>query len=378
MQQPDDKLDFSAISFDDVIGDGAEGIDSLAQDDGLPPVDKEELPKDDDLDSDSAPKGEDDPLDGVDDDPKDDPKDDPADKGEPDDDSDDDLEGGDTLSVANQISEVLGFEPGSEYEDTVEGLTEFVRDMSSNVAESQLQDLFKQHPDIQKHLDYVLSGGDSKQFFQANATASDFESLKISENDIRTQRDVLSQYFETKGHDKEFINDLLEDYEDSGKLFTKSQAAKTQLSNLQKQQREEMVITQQEQHKSQQEEQTKFWDDVANTLEEGKEFGGVKIPDREKANFFKYISTPIDKSGKTQRDADYGEADMDIKLAIDYLMYSGFDLNGIINTKAKTASARSLRDRIVKNESNVKNAKGAQRRKQQSFNSDNLDITALF
>ena len=69
---------------------------------------------------------------------------------------------------------------------------------------------------------------------------------------------------------------------------------------------------------------------------------------------------------------------MEVKLAIDYLLYSGFNLNDIIDTKAKTASARSLRDRIISNQEQVKSAKGAQRRKQATFDPDNLDITALF
>ena len=58
--------------------------------------------------------------------------------------------------------------------------------------------------------------------------------------------------------------------------------------------------------------------------------------------------------GKTQRDLDYAESDMDIKLAMDYLLYSGFDLEGIINTKARTQSARNLRERIISNEESKK------------------------
>ena len=99
-----------------------------------------------------------------------------------------------------------------------------------------------------------------------------------------------------------------------------------------------------------QEEQEEFWDGVADVIESGNEFGGIVIPDVEKANFFDYISAPVDEEGNTQRDLDYANADMDIKLAIDYLMYSGFDLEGIINTKARSQCARNLRDSIQSNE----------------------------
>ena len=64
---------------------------------------------------------------------------------------------------------------------------------------------------------------------------------------------------------------------------------------------------------------------------------------------------------------------MDVKLAIDYLMYKGFDLDTIINTKAKTKSARSLKDRIIKGEQNVKSARRASKRNVK-FNIDDLDL----
>ena len=68
---------------------------------------------------------------------------------------------------------------------------------------------------------------------------------------------------------------------------------------------------------------------------------------------------------------------MDIKLAIDYLMYSGFNLSDIIDTKARTQSVQNLRTRIQSNEANVKSARKTQRT-QTTFDPDELDINALF
>ena len=55
-------------------------------------------------------------------------------------------------------------------------------------------------------------------------------------------------------------------------------------------------------------------------------------------------------------------------------MYKGFKLDDIINKKAKTKSARSLRDKISKNEDMVKNARKAGRRSK-SFDIDDLDLS---
>ena len=65
---------------------------------------------------------------------------------------------------------------------------------------------------------------------------------------------------------------------------------------------------------------------------------------------------------------------MEVKLAIDYLMYKGFNLKNIINTKAKTKATKSLRERISSNEESVKSARKASRRSSASVDLDNLDL----
>jgi hypothetical protein len=363
MTDPNDKLDFNSISFDDVIGDGAPGLDIVEE--TLPQEVEEEEPIDNELDEDARGYGDED--------------DDDDDYHRPEEETyvEDGYEDSDP-PIAHQISDILGYELENEYDDTVEGLTEYVRDISQEVAEEQLNELFEQFPEVQRHLDYVLAGGESDQFFEAHNPQNDFSNLHMSERDTMTQKAVLSQYFQYKGHDQAFIQDMLDDYEDSGKLFDKANLAKESLAQVQQQQREEMFEQQQRLFEQQEAEREQFWDGVANTLEEGREFAGIRIPDRDKSTFFEYISAPIDDSGRTQRDIDYSEADMDIKLAIDYLMFSGFNLEDIISTKAKTESARNLRDRIVSNQERVRNAKGQSRSRQTAFDPDNLDINALF
>ena len=65
---------------------------------------------------------------------------------------------------------------------------------------------------------------------------------------------------------------------------------------------------------------------------------------------------------------------MEKKLAIDYLMFKGFNLDQIINTKARTKNTKSLRDKISKNTENVKSARKSSRRSK-SFDIDDLDLS---
>ena len=71
---------------------------------------------------------------------------------------------------------------------------------------------------------------------------------------------------------------------------------------------------------------------------------------------------------------DHSEAEMDTKLAIDYLMYKGFKLDELINKKARTKNVTSLRNKISKNQESIKSAKKRSKRSKE-FDVDNLDFT---
>lgn len=358
------KLDISSISFDDMIGDGLESTtDPVLDDASLEEAPQEEIEDNEEYDI----VREDDSLE----------VDKELDYEESEDEEDDVIEPAEGFdnNIVSEIANTLGFELNGEYEETVDGLTNFVRDMSQQAAEEQLQGLFEQFPEVQKHLDFVMAGGDSSQFLQTYSPQTDFAAIELGENDTQIQRAVLGQYLQAKGHDMEFINDTLDTFEDNGKLFGKAQVAKNELAKYQEQQRVQLIEQQRQVWEQQQQQQQEFWNGVADKIESGNEFAGIQIPDKQKSRFFEYISQPVGPNGETQRDLDYQQSDMDIKLAIDYLMYSGFKLDDVINKKARTRSAQSLRERIISNEQRVKSARKATRSKK--FDVDDLDMGAL-
>jgi Uri superfamily endonuclease len=222
-----------------------------------------------------------------------------------------------------------------------------------------------------------MAGGDSEKFFQAYNPNLDYSQYEIDKGDIRTQKAFVSEYFKTKGHDEEFIKDMLEDYEDSGKLYDKATIAQKQLANVQREERERLVQEQKQIQAQTAQQQQEFWENVANVIDEGKEFAGIRIPEKEKAKFFDYISAPINKNGATKRDEDYANAELEVKLAVDYLMFKGFKLNDIISTKAKTESARNLKEKLINQQERVKNY-GKVDKKMTKFDPDKLDMKRLF
>ena len=287
---------------------------------------------------------------------------------------DNDTEETEEGTVVSEILSAFGYETDNTYADTSEGLINMTKDIAQTLADEQVNEVMNKFPLVRQHLEYVLNGGQSQDFMQAYDPNLDYNKIEVAQDDLRTQKGILSEYFNLKGHDQDFIQEMINDYSDSGKLHTKAEAARKALGKVQQQQQQQMVQQQKHMRSQQYQEQQQFWNNVADTIEKSQEFAGLTVPEREKTKFFNYISKPVNQEGYTQRDLDHANAEMDKKLAIDYLMFKGFNLDQIINTKAKTKNTKSLRDKISRNEENVKSARKASRRTK-SFDIDSLDLT---
>ncbi len=279
-------------------------------------------------------------------------------------------------TVVGQVLSSLGYESeDGAYEDTPEGLANLAKDVGSQVAEEQLDQLFEAFPLVGQHLSYVMNGGNSQDFMTVNDPRSDYSKMRISEKDLRGQKYILSEYMRAKGHDDKFTSELLNDYQEGGKLYGKAKSAQEELIKMQNYAKQQMVEQQQAYQQQQMEEQEEFWNGVYDTIDQSQEFHGITIPDREKGKFFDYLSQPVTKEGYTQRDLDYGNAEMDMKLAMDYLMYKGFNLDQLINTKARTKSTQSLKERIKSHQETVKSAKKARKSPSKAVDVDDLDLS---
>lgn len=354
---PNEKIQLDDITFDDVIA--GDGVDTVSIDDTAE-VETEE----------TAEETTEEVVDEVEETEEEIEEEDTEE-----DDDDDDVEPSEKSdTVVGEILSALGYEVEGDYPDTAEGLTEMTKDIASQMADDRLDEVLEAFPLVKDHLQYVLAGGQSQDFMQAHDPNLDYNAFTLSEDDTRSQKAILSDYFRVKGHDNDFINEMLEDYEDSGKLHNKAEAARQALGKAQEQRNAQLVEQQNQMRYQQMQEQETFWSGVADTIKDSKEFAGLQVTEREKSKFFNYLSQPVSRDGRTQRDLDHAQADMEVKLAIDYLMFKGFNLDTIIDKKAKTKQTKSLRDKIAKNEATVKSARKASRSKK-SFDIDDLDLS---
>jgi hypothetical protein len=358
--EPNEKIQLDDITFDDVIA--GDGVDTVAIDNIEQPV--EEVQEEPTTEVETTEEVEEEIV-NEDYEDEDDSEDDLKS-------TDDDVEADDT--VVSEVLSKLGYELDGEFADTADGLADMTKEVASKMADDRIDDVLAAFPLVKEHLQYVLAGGESTNFMQAYDPNLDYNTFELTEDDTRSQKSILSDYFTIKGHDKEFIQELLEDYSDSGKLHGKAEAARQALGKQQSAQRAQLVEQERQKSAEQRAQQEQFWGGVADTIKNSKEFAGLQVSEKEKGKFFNYLSQPVNNNGYTQRDIDHAEAEMETKLAIDYLMYKGFNLESIINKKAKTKQSKSLRAKISKNEEKVKNAKKASRTSK-SFDIDDLDLS---
>jgi len=375
MEKPNEELNFEDITFDEVVGDGLEIAESeKTETTNEASTEKVEQPESEittdsnELDADISSKKEDVPeTETV---KKTEPKETPEEGSE----ENLDTEGEDSDTVVGEVKDILGMETDNEFADTPKGIAELTQELGSQIAEEHLDNLMDTFPVIKQHLEYVLAGGDSKEFMAAHDPRNSYNDIELSENDTVMQKRVLANYFNAKGHDNNFINEMLQDYEDAGKLYDKSKVAKEQLSGMQQHYQQQMMKEQEAKAATTRQELEQYWDGIYTKIQDSDEISGVALPTREKKKFFDYISSAVSKEGYTQRDLDYMQASPDIKLAMDFLMYKGFDIESLVNTKAKTKNAKSLKARIKKNEEKVKSARKAPKRKS-DFDVEDLDLT---
>lgn len=346
-------IDFDLAISDEPIKDAVDPVDPPADPAPVDPKDEVDPP------ADPAPADPVDPIDPKADtdpapaDPPVDPKDPPAD---PDPDADAEP------TVVSEVMEALGFteeELGDEeFEDTPEGIVKLVQKTGGKIAVDTLDRVFKQHPTVKAHLEFVQNGGDPNKFLATLDADKEYTAIELTEDNVEGQKQMLRAYFTAKGEDPAFHDDLIEAYEDKGQLFEKSKAADAALTKTREARQAQVLEAQKAEAAAERAEQEKVWNKVNEIVTTAPDIGGIPISQRERAKFQEYISKPVDAEGRTQRDVDMEKATLDQQLAIDLLMYKKLDMSTIIQKKASSTAAKNLRDRLQKQE---KQAKGTKR-----------------
>jgi hypothetical protein len=248
------------------------------------------------------------------------------------------------LPLVKELSQKLGFEFDEDFEDSIDGVAELTRRAAEKLAEQELESIFNEYPEVKNLLEYVSLGGDTSKYMNTVFPEMDYTTVELTD-DEKQQEALVRQELNLKGYSQEDIQAEIEDYKAGGILENK---AKRALSNLKKHQvaeKQNILENQKKEYEAQQREIENFWGGVNDTISKASQFKGLSVPEADKKAFFDYLAKPV-KDGKSQRDLDVETADMETRLAIDYLLMKKFNLSNLITNKAKTLQAQSLKDRL--------------------------------
>lgn len=322
----DDIEDSDVAELDELDDDIDDSDDELEEDEDL-----EEEEDDKDIEDEEADEDEDD-------------SDDSDDKGKDEEEGDEE-----PASVVETIITQLGYEFSDEelegLEDTEEGLTRLVDIAGKKVAEDRFSQMVDATPNVKALYEYEQSGGEAEDFIKAFYPQTDYNKVEVSEDDIDSQKEIIRKSLETKGLSEERIKRNLQAIEDSGNLLDEAKDSLNDLRTAQEQEKERIKTQTEQAQKQAREQAEETWNKVEETVKSGN-LAGIPISKKQADEFLDFVRVDPDK-GYSPRDEKASKLSMEEQLAIDAILFHGFEaLNEIIDKKANTKSAKTLRDRL--------------------------------
>lgn len=249
------------------------------------------------------------------------------------------------VDLFENLSKTLGIEVEGEFEDSEEGLANYVKAASTKMAQIGLAEAFQQFPDVHEFYEFRKNGGDPSKYFELNKAFTDYENIEINSDDVGTQRQVVKTLLKKQGFDDNAIGEILTEYSENNILEKMAQKALGVLKEASKKEKDIMLENQRKQKEAEQEEAKKLWNQVGDIIKAGK-IKSIIIPETEKKGFYEWMAKPIDNKGTTKRMQDKASMDIETSLLLEYLIYKNADLSKLVVNRQKTQQARSLSSRF--------------------------------
>ena len=248
----------------------------------------------------------------------------------------------------NAIEQELGFtlldsegKPKS-YSNSVEGSTELLKDVATNATVNAVTAFLNSNPELKDVYFHLVNGGKLEEYTSSNI---DYTAVDVTTLDRTGKLNYIKQSFEQQGlKNAGSLIKTLEQSSDEALTQAAADAIITlkQVSEDAKAERErEYQLTQQKEAQALEE----YWNNVNSVITNGK-LKDINIPNAEKDDFFKYLAVPINSKGESQEMIDAEKEDEEDRLLLSYLRFKKFNLNDLVNLKAKTNRLEQLRSRV--------------------------------
>lgn len=291
----------------------------------------------------------------ADPDPEPEPVKKPSKKVEPDpvDDLEDEPENGDETesTLFETLAQKLGyqFDEDETYEETEDGLAQFITNASDKVADAKLNGYFESLPPIAgEFFDYLQMLGDDateeniKQFFTTANPEVDFSTIDLKDESV--QKSVMRTLYREMDYTDEEIKESLEDLEISGTLAKQAQIAAGKLTKMQERQRGVLLEQQRAADIQRRQQLQRFWGEVDTTIRKGR-VQNFNIPTTEQKAIMDYMSRPT-KNNASQMQEDLKNLSVEDRVALAIFLKNKGNLNKYISAAAATQKASTLRDKL--------------------------------
>ena len=248
----------------------------------------------------------------------------------------------------NAIEQELGFtlldsegKPKS-YSNSVEGSTELLKDVATNATVNAVTAFLNSNPELKDIYFHLANGGKLDDYTASNI---DYTAVDVTTLDRTGKLNYIKQSFEQQGlKNAGSLIKTLEQSSDEALTQAAADAIITlkQVSEDAKAERErEYQLNQQKEAQALEE----YWNNVNSVITNGK-LKDINIPNAEKEDFFKYLAVPINSKGESQEMIDAEKESEEDRLLLSYLRFKKFNLNDLVNLKAKTNRLEQLRSRV--------------------------------
>lgn len=250
-------------------------------------------------------------------------------------------------SIVGLIATRLGVELEDGLEDSEESLVLVATKAAEKLAEDRIKSEEERYPVMGRLREYLAAGGDPDKFLQETTKHADLSKLEKAGDDLGTQKRLVAESMRLRGMSESEINELVTDFEASGMLPKRAEAALAHIKEHQGKAAERLIQAQAAEQAARDAELEKYRATVKTTIQNKTDFKGVVLPATERAPFQDYLFKPV-KDGKSQRDLDAEAADLDTQLAVDLLLFHKFDFKKLAGRIATQTQVDTLRSRLAK------------------------------
>lgn len=255
-----------------------------------------------------------------------------------------------------EVERITGFQVELEDTDidlsTPQGVAAREKVLREQAVDGFLEELKDSHPKVYQAMQYAYSGRDISDLFSTVGNQRDYSKVEIQDGDDELARQVLREYYQSKGvkNESKLKNLILTEEESEEGLVGAAKAVVKELSDQQEADRQTKLEQASREQAEQKRRDRAFVSAIDDIVDSGKVSTFKLAGNREISDFKKFLV------GSIQRTTDNGYAfvtpvesrDLEKQLQYEYFRFKNGDLSKLIQVKAESENAKKLKFRMMK------------------------------